>query len=207
MGLGERTALVVQHAHRRGGDLVIGDTQVRGGLSGGMGLLGVAAGGVPLGDGEGDQDQGGEEHGGSSAVLAPAERTAGLDDSTGGRAERPGVGAFGADVAAGCPLEGSGGSSRLGAGGGRESLGDRVQEFSNANDLSGSIVVAVVEEAGGMLGDAGGAASLAGGGQFARPSTAGGAVCSAVPSASSRTRATRLGSGTSNSPAALRSSA
>lgn len=54
-----------------------------GGLSGGVGLLGVAACGVPTGYGEGDEDQGGDEHGGGAAVLASAESVAGLDDPSG----------------------------------------------------------------------------------------------------------------------------
>ena len=66
----------------------------------------MAASGVPAGCGESDQDQGGDEHGGGAAVLSSAERAAGLDDASGRRADRPGVGACGPDVAAGGAFEG-----------------------------------------------------------------------------------------------------
>ncbi|WP_436841773.1 hypothetical protein [Streptomyces cyaneofuscatus] len=129
----------------------------------------MAASGVPAGGGEGDQDQGGDEHDGGAAVLAPAERAAGLDDAPGGRAESPGAGALCSDVAAGCPLEGSGGGSQLGSGGGRGGLGDRVQEFSDADELGGGFIVVAVEEDGSALGGADGAASFSGGRGPVRP--------------------------------------
>ncbi|WP_390898466.1 hypothetical protein [Streptomyces angustmyceticus] len=122
-----------------------------------MGLLGVTAGGVPASGGEGDQDQGRDEHGGGAAVFAPAECAAGLDDAPGRRADRPGIGALRSDVTAGRPLEFSGSGSQLGAGGGRGSLGDRVQEFSDPYEVSCGVVVVAVEQDGGVLGDAGGA--------------------------------------------------
>lgn len=135
-----------------------------GGLSGGVGLLGVAAGGVPTGGGEGDQDQGGDEHGGGAAVLAPTERASGPDDAPDSRAERSGIGARCADVAAGGTLEGAGGSSQLGAGGSWGGLGDRIQEFSDADEMGGGFVVVVsVEEDGGALDGSGGASSFSGG--------------------------------------------
>ncbi len=93
-------------------------------------------------------------------------------------------------MAAGGPFEGAGGGGQLGAGGGRGGLGDRVQEFADADELGGGflLVTLAVEEDGGTLGGAGGAAPLPGGRGPLRPAfcgrrrcLVGGAVGQAVP--------------------------
>lgn len=52
-GFGEVAALFAQCSHGCGGGPAVGGSQVLGDLSGGVGLLGVTAGGVPAGGGEG----------------------------------------------------------------------------------------------------------------------------------------------------------
>ena len=116
----------------------------------------MASGGVPAGGGDGEQDEGGQDHGGGTAVFASAEGVSGTDDSSGGGAYGAIVGAFGAEVGAGGAFEGTGRLAEFTAGGSGRSLGERVEKFAGADELGGGVFVIVLAEGGGgAFGDTG----------------------------------------------------
>ncbi|MBU6529671.1 hypothetical protein HZS56_00805 [Streptomyces sp. A108] len=135
LGRGELTTTFPHHGHGRGGGNAAGGAEMLGGLTGGGGLLGVAAGRMPAHRGDGGEDQSGQEHRGGAAVFALSEGVARVDDAACGCAQGSMVRVFGADVGAGCSFEGAGGFGEFLARWGGCRLGDGVQERADSDEV------------------------------------------------------------------------